>query len=520
MHFTLHLARCARRFANRIALADADRRMSFRELDASLNCIANGLYELGLQKGDRVALLSKNCMELLVAEYAVYRAGLVSVPLNARLAMGELAHMLNNAQAQALVLGPEHIAPFQEVQTQVPGIKHLITIAEAPPTGMIAYQDLLTSSATPPSVDLDMDDLCSLRYTSGTTGVLKAAIHTHRNRLASTTKRWLTPGADLTADSVACHVGPVTHASGSIVTPIWWAGGRNLILNGFNPRGLLETVQREGVTHMFAAPTMINMLMNLPDIDQYDLGSLKTVFYGASPMPVAHLQQALEIFGPIFIQSYGQTETASVIASLLKEEHVAEDNDPQALKRLGSCGLPNPLCDVRVVNAEGEAVAPGEVGEIISRGPDSMLGYWRDPELTRNTLIDGWLHTRDMATVDADGYIYIVDRKSDMIISGGFNIYPSEVENALCIHPAVYEACVVGVPDELWGESVKACVVLRANARATADELIEHCKEQISSYKKPKSIDFLAELPKNANGKLLRRKLKDRFWSNHDRRVH
>jgi acyl-CoA synthetase (AMP-forming)/AMP-acid ligase II len=259
--------------------------------------------------------------------------------------------------------------------------------------------------------------------------------------------------------------------------------------------------------------------MNYPDLKKYDLSSLKTIIYGASPMPIDRIKQALEIFGPILVQAYGQQETPVGITYLSKKDHLFE-GDPKKLRRLASAGLPSIESEVRVVNEMGEDVKPGEVGEIIERGDDSMLGYWKDPELTAQTIRDGWVYTRDIGTIDENGYIYIVDRKSDMIISGGFNIYPTEVENVLYEHPAVFEAAVIGVSDEQWGESVKAVVVLREGLTATEGEIIEHCKKHLASYKKPKSVDFINELPKNPYGKILRRKIKEKYWKNQERMVH
>jgi len=304
-----------------------------------------------------------------------------------------------------------------------------------------------------------------------------------------------------------------------MVLPIMLRGGRSVILPGFEVELLLQTIEKERVTHLLLVPTMINMLLNHPEIQRYDLSSVRTLFYAASPMPVERIKQALQVFGSVLIQGYGCTESSALITYLPKEDHAFE-RDPKKLRRLASCGVPIMACDVRVVNENGEDITPGEVGEIIERGEDTMLGYWKDPERTAETLKKGWLYTRDMATVDEDGYIYIVDRKADMIISGGYNIYPSEVEEVLYRHGAVYEASVIGVPDDLWGESVKAVVVLKEGMEATEEDLIQLCKNHLSSYKKPKSVDFVSDLPKNPYGKILRRKLREKYWAGQERMVH
>jgi acyl-CoA synthetase (AMP-forming)/AMP-acid ligase II len=382
------------------------------------------------------------------------------------------------------------------------------------------YETLIkNSSSSEPQVDVELDDLASLNYTSGTTGVLKAAMLTHRNRICMAEKQLLIPGIDVDRTSVLCHVGPITHGSYTMVLPIILRGGRSIILPGFEVDLLLKTIEKERVTHLLLVPTMINMMLNHPDLKKYDLSSIRTIFYSASPMPVERIKQALQVFGPVLIQGYGCTESSALITYLPKEDHAFE-GDPKKLKRLASCGVPIMTCDVRVVNEKEEDIKPGEIGEIIERGDDTMMGYWKDPERTAETLKNGWLYTRDMATVDEEGYIYIVDRKADMIISGGYNIYPTEVEEVLYRHPAVFEASVIGVPDDLWGESVKAIVVLKEGMRATEDELIQHCKNCLSSYKKPKSIDFVRDLPKNPYGKILRRKLREKYWVGQERMVH
>ena len=519
MNLGYHLTRSAVWFADRTALVSGKTRLSYLETNAQANRLANALLNLGLKKGERVALLSPNRHQLVISEYGVLKAGLTAVPLNARLSMGEVVHMLNNSEASALILGPEYIEDLTRHQGEIETVRHLIAIAEAPPT-MLDFETLLAgASPEEPEVEVGPNDLARLNYTSGTTGKLKAAMLTHRNRLCLARKHFFVEGMDIERDSVMCHVGPVTHASGGMILPVWWRGGCNLLLPGFDLELLCQTIEKERVTHLFLVPTMINYLIAYPERERYDLSSLRTVVYGASPMPSERIKQALDIFGPVLIQGYGQTETASGFIFLTKDDHQFE-GDPEKLKRLKSAGRPLPEIEVRVIDEEGRDVGPGEVGEIIERGDDSMLGYWQDPDLTADTVRDGWIHTRDMATMDEGGYVYIVDRKSDMIISGGFNIYPSEVEQVLHQHPAVFEAAVVPVPDEQWGESVKAVVVLKPGQTAKAEEIVRFCKERLASFKKPKSVDFVDELPKNPYGKVLRRVIKQGYWSDQERLVH
>jgi acyl-CoA synthetase (AMP-forming)/AMP-acid ligase II len=272
------------------------------------------------------------------------------------------------------------------------------------------------------------------------------------------------------------------------------------------------------VTDIYLIPVMINMLLDYPDLKKHDYSSLCTIVYGTAPLAPERIRQALEAFGPVMRQGYGLTESAAMGTILNKEDHITGD-DPVRLKRLASAGFPAFDTEVRVVDEKDKDLPPGEVGEVIMRGDFVMKGYWKDPELTAETIRDGWLHTGDMGMFDEGGYLYLTDRKKDMIISGGFNIYPNEVENALVEHPAVFEAVVVGVPDDKWGEAVKALVVLRSGAKATEEELIEHCRERLASYKKPKSVDFVESIPRNATGKVLRRLVREPYWQDKTRRV-
>lgn len=519
MNIGLHVRRCVKLFADRTAVIDGEKRFTFRQFNERVNRLGNGLFSLGLQKGDRVALLSVNRHQLMEGIFACYKTGLVAVPLNARLGMRELVYMLNNSEARCLILGEEFIEAVAAHRSEIAGLHHCIAMSDAP-AGMLDYESVLHEGAdAEPPVDVGPDDLASLNYTSGTSGILKAAMLTQKNRISLTRKFLLSPDNDLGRQSVMCHVGPITHASGGMMLPVMVRGGCNVLLPGFDIPRLLQTIEKERVTHFFAVPTMLKMLTEHPDVKKHDLSSLKSIRYGAAPMSPEQIRRAIEVFGSIFSQGYGQTETTSGITQLCREDHVTGD-DPVKRRRLSSAGVPLFECDVRVVNEKGEEVRPGEIGEIIERGDDTMLGYWKAPELTAETIKDGWVYTRDMATVDEAGYIYIVDRKSDMIISGGFNIYPSEVENALCEHPAVAEAAVIPVPDDHWGESVKAVVVLAKGQHATETDLIAHCRQRLASYKKPASVDFVSELPKNAYGKVVRRIIKEQYWKDRQRRVH
>jgi acyl-CoA synthetase (AMP-forming)/AMP-acid ligase II len=519
MNMGVPLRRSASWFRERTAVIQDAKRFTYWELNERTNRLANGLGSLGVKKGDRVAILSPNRHQIIEGSYACFKQGFVKVPLNYRLSIPETVHVLNNSESSVLILGEEFIEGIEAARPEIRTVKHYISMTQTP-SSMIDYESLvLQGSPSEPNVDIKPDDIASLNYTSGTTGKLKAAMLSHRNRISQAKKILLTPGTDVDEKSVMCHVGPITHASSSMILPIIWRGGRNVLLKSFDVEVLLNTIERERVTHLLLVPTMINLMLAHPRLKESDLSTIRTIMYTASPMPVERIKEALDIFGPILIQMYGLTETSATVTCLTKEDHVL-NGDPKKIRRVASAGRPHIESELRIVDDEGKDVKLGEVGEVIERGDDTMLGYWKDPELSEKILRNGWVHTKDMARVDEDGYVYIVDRKFDMIISGGFNIYPSEVESALYEHAAVFEAAVIGVPDDLWGESVKAFVVLRDGTTVTADELIEHCKKRLASYKKPKSVEFLNELPKNPYGKILRRKLREKYWTNQERMVH
>ena len=392
--------RCAMWFSDRTAFIHGDVRLTYREFNERINRLSNALIGLGLQKGDRVAILSKNRPQILESVFACYKAGLVTVPLNARLAMPELVYMLNNSEATAIILGEEFIENVENARTQFPGLLRFVAMTGAR-SSMVDYETLIKNrSCSEPRVNVQLDDLASLNYTSGTTGALKAAMLTHRNRICMAEKQLLIPGIDVDGTSVMCHIAPLTHGGYTMVLPIMLRGGCSVILPGFEVELLLQTIEKERVTHLLLVPTMINMLLNHPEIHKYDLSSVRTLFYAASPMPVERIKQALQVFGAVLIQGYGCTESSALITYLPKEDHAFE-RDPKKLRRLASCGVPIMACDVRVVNENGGDITPGEVGEIIERGEDTMLGYWKDPERTAETLKNGWLYTRDMATVSS-----------------------------------------------------------------------------------------------------------------------
>ena len=519
MHVGHLLTRAAGRWPGRPAWLEGDAVVTFSEAEARVNRLAHALLALGARPGDRIGMLIPNCSQGLETILAPMKAGMGVVPMNIRLHPGEHEYMLNDSRARILVYHRDFRTHLAAIRGNLKSVERFIVVGSGE-KGDLGFEEIQEGRpATPPEVRIQPDDLAWLFYTSGTTGRPKGAMLTHRNLLAMVQIFLLDLNPARETD-VLLHAAAITHGSGISIFHHIARGAASAFpaTRSFEPRKIFEAIQRYRVTTMFLAPTMIHMLTTSGAHRDYDLASLHTVFYGGGPMYVEQQQAAVRMFGPIFCQLFGQGEAPMVCTTLPKAEHLAAD-DPVKQRRLASAGRETTAVRVRVVDDEDRDVPPGAPGEIVVRGDLVMKGYWGKPEATAETLRNGWLHTGDVGHLDADGYLYITDRKKDMIISGGANIYPREVEEVVCTHPAVHEVAVVGVPDEKWGESVRAVVVLRPGARATEAEIIEHCRQHLASYKKPASVDFLPELPKNAYGKILKRELRERYWAGRERRV-
>ena len=512
-----YTTRNARYWRDRPAIIFGDRSISFGQLETRSNRLANALLGLGLTKGDRVAIQAWNCPEIIELECALYKAGLVKVALNARLSAQEMVDSVNNAQAAVFIVDPAHLEDAESNRRAFETVRHHVVTGSRAEGGWRSYERLLEAAADRnPVVSMQPQDLAVLHFTSGSTGKLKAAMQTVGNRLASLRKVVMgrmraNPG------EVLALAGPITHASGMFMQPFLFQGGTIVLHDRFEPEAFLASAARHRAAFSFMVPTMVNMLIAHPNLHRHDLSALRQISYGGAPMAPARIREAWEALGPKLSQGYGAGETTGGLVLLSALDHAeAMAGHPE---RLLSCGRPFGESEVRLVDEDGREVAPGDIGEITVSGPDVFAGYWQEPELSAQALRDGWLHTGDLARTDDEGFMYIVDRKKDMIISGGFNIYPTEVEQALYQHPAVYEACVFGVPDKLWGESVKAMIVLKPGETATPADLIEHCRKQLADFKKPRSVELLAELPKNANGKVARKQMRDAFWADEERKV-
>jgi long-chain acyl-CoA synthetase len=494
------------------AFVSGRRRVTFSHFNLRVNRLIRSLQRSGVPKGGVIGILSWNCMEYPEIYGAAMKGGYIASPFNPRLHQEELEYLIRYSEAETLFFGPEFVEIVERLKKNLPGVKRLFPL-EGSWAGATLYRELVESGASDePDVTVEKEDPLIIFYTSGTTGVPRGALYTHARKLDNTKIKALEMGTK--PGDRHLMVLPFFHIGGdSHVWPFFLAGGCNVILpnRSFDPGAVLQAIQEEGVTDMQIVPTQLSALLNHPDRDTYDLGSLNRIYYAASPMPVELLRRGLDVFGPIFAQGYGQTESGPQIATLSKEAHEVLDKPSEKQKVLASCGQPSLGVHVRVVDETNRDVPPGTVGEIIAQSDSIMREYWKKPKETAETVVDGWLHTGDLAYYDERGFIYIVDRKKDMIVSGGENVYSREVEEVLYKHPAVAEATVIGVPDPTWVERVHAVIVLKADARAGETELIAYCKQHIASYKAPKSVQFVDSLPKNPQGKILKKIVRSQY---------
>jgi len=478
---------------------------------------SRALEAAGVGRQDRVAVLDKNTPAHFDVLFGASLLNAVYVAVNWRLAPPEMAHILNDAEAKVLVVGAEFLPQLAAFEDQLRSVTRIVIAGGGHDKHPSLADWQHPFESTDPGAQHRPEDVAVQLYTSGTTGLPKGAMLTNLNMGVSMS----TLGAELGANETSVNLVamPLFHIGGS-----GWAlagmtvGAHTVLLPQVDPDEILSLIPRYQVTHTFVVPAVLMFLLNAPAVGQTDFSSLTSILYGAAPISDDVLRRCLEVMGCAFTQVYGLTETTGAITILRADQH---DADGIHRHRLRSCGVPYSYIELRIVNAEdGSNVATGEVGEIWTRSAQNMLGYWNKPEETARTITpDGWLRTGDAGFVDGDGFVYLHDRIKDMIVSGGENIYPAEVENVLMSHPAVADVAVIGVPSERWGETVKAVVVFAPGTTASASELIEHCRLSLAHFKCPTSVDAIDVLPRNPSGKILKRELREPFWVGHERRV-
>ena len=496
-------------FAERTSLIAPDVGMTFAEVEAATNRLASSFFgNLGLAKGDRVALLLPNCPEYIIADLALLKAGLVRVPVNPRLAAPEVAYILEHSGAVFLITDPAFTDLVADVRESLNDLQSVAVTGPTARQGMTTWDDLLSNGAPEPfQVDTIDDDPCMLIYTSGTTGRPKGALTTVGSRLAALANIYANeflPGAD----DVMIHAASIAHGTGNKVLPNYLRGAANVTMPRFDADAFCAAIDTHGATITWLVPTMVAMMVEAARRGSYDLSSLHTIMYAGASMPEAILADGLDRFGSVFVQIYGLTEAPQPNLILPKEDHALDPSTGRP-KRPGVTGRPAIGVSLKVIDDNGHQVETGEIGEIIVAGPHIMREYWNDATATAKTLRDGWCHTGDLALVDADGYVTIIDRRKDMIISGGFNVYPKEIEDVLYAHAAVRECAVIGRSDPFWGETVEAVIALRDDNGVTADDLVAHCADRLAGYKKPRQITFVDDLPKTATGKIDKKALRD-----------
>jgi long-chain acyl-CoA synthetase len=500
---------------DRVAIHFEGQHTTYSDLDRRADRAANGLIAEGVRPQARIAYLSKNSPAFFDLWFGAAKADVVLVPVNFRLAPPEVAYVIDDAGAELLFVSADFYPLVEKVAHELKSIRRVVAL-DGGHESWIGYAEWLAGQPDrDPAIAVARDHCAIQMYTSGTTGHPKGAQLSHANLLT------LLPGALSQFglwhdDDVNLVCMPLFHIGGSGWALVgFYCGVQSVLMRDPDPAAILRYIPEYRITKAFMVPALLLFLMQAPLCKTTDFSSLELIAYGASPAPIDLVRNALKIFGCDLAQVYGLTETTGAITYLPPEDH-----DENHAPRLKSCGKAMSGIEIRVVDAHGNDVAVGEVGEIITRSPQNMLGYWNQPEATDRAIRGEWFHTGDAGYLDADGYIYIYDRVKDMIISGGENIYPAEVENALFGHPAVADVAVIGIPDETWGEAVKAMVVRKPGATVTADELIVFARERIAHYKAPRSIDFVDALPRTLTGKILKRELRKPFWTGEERQVH
>ena len=496
-------------YPDRECLVFGDAKMTFSAFNGRVNRLVNALMAMGLKKGDVIGVLSWNNAKYLEVTGAAMKGGFILSPFNARLNEKELRYLINYSEAKVLFVGEEHMDMARTLRGMGICTEKYISM-DTDDKEMTSYDEMLNKgSLSEPNVTIEVDDPLLIIYTSGTTGLPRGALYNHQRFIEDMKTYVMITG--IQPEDKYVMIMPLFHIGGTkVMWSYFYVGGSIVLLPTFDPEATLKAIEKEKATDIHIVPTHLSSFFAVPNFDKYDLTSMKRMWYAASPMPLEMLKQGLDLWGPIFIQGYGSTETGPNTCCLRNEEHKVAGLSEEEQKRLMSCGRPNLGVHVRIVNNTGEDVNPYETGEIIIQG-NTMIEFWKRPKETSEHMDDdGFVYTGDMGSYDEKGYIYIVDRKNDMIITGGENVFPREVEEVLYAHPAVREAAVIGVPDDHWVERVHAVVVCKEGLEVTDKEIVTFCRAKLAKYKAPKTVEFMDCLPKNPAGKILKRELREK----------
>ena len=493
--------------------------LSRQQLQSRANRIANALIGLGLTRGDRVAVLAKNCLDYPALYLGTAKAGIALVPLNYRLAPGEWTYIVNNAEAKLLIARTEYVAAIDAIRDELKTVEHFVALDTEAPHGWRGFDQWFDGqSDVAPAIDLSSDDDVIQMYTSGTTGLPKGVLLTHGCVTANLIQMLLiseTPGVRMQVVAPFYHAGATMSSLVALIS-----GGSLYVHEDFIPNDVVRVLDEEGIGITFLVPAMIQaLLVFVPDVRDRSYEQLQMISYGASPISEETLREAMQVFGCNFGQGFGQTESSAMLTYLSSGDHrrALSGEKPELLRSAGRAG---PGTQIKIVDEDGKELPPGEVGEVIGKGPQLMRGYWKMTDATAKTLRDGWLYTGDAGYLDDEGYLYISDRIKDMIVSGGENVYPAEIEQVLFQHPAIADVAVIGIPDDTWGEAVHAVVQLRPDQSASADDIIAFCRDRLAGYKRPRSVEFIEQIPRNASMKVLKKDLRAPHWEGRDRAVH
>ncbi len=514
MNLLESLDKVRRLYAEKIGVVCGEERFTYGEFVSRVYRMAEGLTNQGAQKGDRIAIIHQNCHYFLEAYYASAVIGAILCPLNYRLSPRELSFILKDTDTRVVIAQPKFADLVNESLSQSGGEARVFWTSKGqPPDGGVALESLMENAGGKiKAAAIEEDDIAQLYYTSGTTGRQKGVMLTHRN--VAYHALGTIAELKLTDEDRWIHVAPMFHLADAWATwAITWVGGTHIMVPEFDARKVMALMEKERVTLTNMIPTMLNLMVNDPEIKAYDFSSLRVMLSGGAPIAPEVVRRIMEAFGCDYIQTYGMTETSPYLTMSILKDYLKERSQEEQFRFKAATGRPVIFVQLKVVLEDGTEVPwdNQEVGEIVVRGDSVTPGYWHLPEETAKALKGGWLHTGDLAVVDPEGYVNIVDRKKDMIVTGGENVYSTEVENVLYEHPAILEAAVIGIPDEKWGEAVHACVVLKEGMSATEEEIIAFCKENLARYKAPKSVEFLSALPRTGSGKIYKKGLRDKY---------